>query len=87
MLFKGAVDSSSVVGVTMRRLKVPFADVSYIEPGFRTKQPRSWGRFTSRAKHLDALFNIKIFGTIGSVANCCNKTESTLTLSDDGFNG
>lgn len=78
---------SPVVGVTMSRLKVPFAEFSYIEPGLSTKQPLSLFCFTSLAKHLALLFKIRMFGMIDNVANCCARPMSTLTLSDGGFRG
>lgn len=39
-------------GVITSRLNVPFAEFSYIDPGFSTKQLRPLAHLTSRAKHL-----------------------------------
>lgn len=50
MLFNESPDS--LFGVMTRRLNVPFAEFSYIDPGLSTKQLRPLAHFTSRAKHF-----------------------------------
>lgn len=77
----------TLFGVMTSRLNVPFVEFSYIDPGLSTKQLRPLAHLTSRAKHFARLFKINKFGTIGSAANCCVSTLSTLTFSDGGFNG
>lgn len=85
MLFNEAL--LAFLGVTISRPNVPFAEFSYIDPGLSTKQLCPSAHLTSRAKHFAWLFKINKFGTIGSAANCCASTLSTLTFSDGGFNG